>query len=37
MTMMLIQKGKNPEVLEELYSKTKLEGAQKYEEFINDK
>ena len=37
MTLLLMQKGKSPDVLEEMYEKTKMEGAQKYEEFINDK
>lgn len=37
MGVLLMQKGKQPDVLEEMYEKTKLEGAQKYEEFINDK
>lgn len=37
MTMMMINKGKDPESLEELSMQMRLEGNQEYEKFINDK
>jgi len=37
MNMMMISKGKSPEMLEELFDKMKKEGNEEYERFINDK
>lgn len=37
MHVMLMNKGKDPTVLEELYEKCAMEGNQEYERFINDK
>lgn len=33
----MMNKGKNPEFLDELYDKMRMEGNQEYEKFINDK